>query len=121
MGGYTEGCESPTNASLADALGALAAKWPKSATFLAAEVARLLNDRSEYRLDVDKERAAVLREFLFAKASPDQDVSAKSGGKSFKSHIGEPVKAGEQTLILKESRDPHAGPRGALKYYVQGG
>ena len=59
------------SASLADALEALAAKWPKSAMFLASEVARLLNDQSEYRLDVDKERAAVLREFLFVKIAPE--------------------------------------------------
>jgi hypothetical protein len=102
-------------------LEALTAKWPKSATFLASDVAHLLNDQSEYRIDVDKERAAVLREFLFVKMPPNQDVSAKSVGKALKSHIGEPVKAGNQTLILKRWSDPNTGPKGALRYYVQGG
>jgi hypothetical protein len=52
---------------------------------------------------------------------PNQDVSAKSVGKAVKRHVGEPVKSGDRTLILKEWRDPHAGPKGALSYYVHAG
>jgi hypothetical protein len=109
------------NSSLADVLSALDGKWPKSGKFLASDVARLLNDRSEYQIDADKERAIVLREFLFPKLPPNQDASAKSVGKAAKRHVGEPVKAGDRTLILKEWRDPSAGPKGALSYYVHAG
>jgi hypothetical protein len=95
------------NSSLADALSALDGKWPNSEKFQAADVARMLNDRSEYQIDADKERAAVLREFLFSKVAPNQDVSAKSAGKALKRHVGEPVRSGIRTLILKDGQDPH--------------
>ena len=109
------------NASLGDALSALAGKWPEAGRFQASGVARSLNDRSEYQIDVDKERAAILRDFMFPKLPPNQDVSAKAVGKVVKRHVGEPVLAAGVTLILKEWRDPRGGPSGALSYYVQGG
>ncbi len=99
------------SASLADALAALAAKWPKEAKFQAGDLSKLVNDRSEYQIDVDKERASTLRDFLFPKVPVSQDVSTKSVGRTIKRHIGEPVKAGDRTLILKEWRDPHGGAR----------
>jgi hypothetical protein len=61
------------SASLADALAALAATtWPqpngesnKTGQFQAFQLARALNDHSEYQSDEERERAAVLREFFF--------------------------------------------------------
>jgi hypothetical protein len=115
------------SASLADALAALdATKWTqpdqqpnKRGLFQAADVAKAVNDQSEYRLDEDKERAATVREFLFPKEPPGQTVTAKAVGKRLKPHIGEPVRQGDRTLILKEWRDPKGGPNAALSYYVQ--
>jgi len=115
------------SASLADALAALAATdWPqpdgapkKAGPFQAADLARRLNDQSEYRIDAEKERVATLREFLFPTAPPNQTVTAKAVGKRLKRHIGEPVKRGDRTLILKEWRGPNGGPKGALSYCVQ--
>jgi hypothetical protein len=113
------------SASLADAFAALVLiVWPQpdgasKKFFQAADIARILNDQSEYRIDAEKERAATLREFLFPRAPPNQIVTAKAVGNRLKPHIGEPVKRGDQTLVLKEWRDPSGGPKGALSYYVQ--
>ncbi len=115
------------SASLADALASLAATdWPqlggapnKGGPFHAAALARVLNDQSEYRIDAEKERVATLREFLFPTAPPNQTVTAKAVGKRLKRHVGEPVKRGDCTLILKEWRDPNGGPKGPLSYCVQ--
>ena len=85
----------------------------------AADLARVLNDQSEYRIDAEKEQVATLREFLFPTTPPNQTVTAKAVGKRLKRHIGEPVKRGDYTLILKEWRDPNGGPKGALSYHVQ--
>lgn len=102
------------SASLTDALSAIAAEWtsdpPKS-----ADIARMINDQGEYRADAQRERAATLREFLFPTLPPNQTVTAKSVGKRLKRHVGEPVKRGEQTLCLKEWRNPHDC---TLSYYV---
>jgi hypothetical protein len=95
------------NASLADALAAMDGKWPKAETFQASDVARLLNDRSEDQIDVDKERAVILREFLLPKVAPNQDVSAKSVSKAIKHHVGALVKVGDRMLILKMGQDAH--------------
>ena len=114
-------------ASLADALAAMAdTKWPQAdgspkatGPFQAAHMARMVSDQSEYRLDDERERAAIVREFLFPTAPPGQIITAKAVGKRLKRHIGEPIKRGDTTLILKEWRDPHGGPKGASSYYVQ--
>ena len=58
---------------------------------------------------------------MFPKLPTNQDVSAKLVGRMIKRHVGEPVKAGNGMLILKEWRDPSAGPKGALSYYAKGG
>jgi hypothetical protein len=103
------------SASLTDALAALAAiEWPqtdgtpkKTGPFQAADLARVLNDQSEYRIDVERERAATLREFLFSDLPANQTVTAKAAGKRLKRHQGEPVKYGEKTLSLKVSENTH--------------
>jgi hypothetical protein len=97
------------DASLGDALGALAAKWPKAETFKATDLATLLNYRGDFQSIEDKERAAILRDFLFPKVPPNQDVSAKSVGRMMKSRVGEPVKAGDRIA------DSEGGRRSAFK------
>jgi hypothetical protein len=111
------------SSSLTDALAALAAiEWPqdkgpkKTGPFQAFDLARLLNDVSDYRTDDDRERAGVLRDFFFPKTPQNQDVSPKGVAKALKRHIGEPVKKGEETLILKAGEDSNT--KTAI-YYVQ--
>lgn len=47
-------------------------------------------------------------EFLFPKAATGQVMSAKSVSKQLGKHVGEPVKRGEQTLLLRKTADTHA-------------
>jgi hypothetical protein len=110
--------EDEESASLGDALAALAAKWPGADKFKSTDIAKLINNRSEYQIDTDKQCASVLREFLFPRLPEGQDVTAISLGKALKRHIGEPVTTGDRTLILKDWRDPHDGTKGALSYFV---
>lgn len=107
------------NASLADALMALEKQWPEKAQFQASALVRLLNDQSAYQGDAERERAATLREFLFPSATQVQIVTAKAAGKRLKRHVGEPVKVNDRTLVLKDWRDPLAGPNGALSFFVE--
>ena len=104
------------SASLADALIALVAKWPGQTKFKATDVERMVNDHSEFASDDERERCATLREFLFPTLPPNQIVTAKATGKRLKRHIGEPVKAGDTTLILKAEPDTHTN---ALAYFVE--
>jgi hypothetical protein len=85
-------------ASLAEVLGAIDAIWPNEKKFAAAEVARLVNDRSEYRIDVEKERAAAIREFFFAKIDQNRDVSGDSRRKSAEEPGRRAREGGDQTL-----------------------
>ncbi len=104
------------SASLGDALFALASKWPDK--FRATDIAKMINDRSPYQIEADQECSDVLRAFLFPKLQPNQDVSAISVGKVLKNHMGEPVRNGIQTLILKE-RKPMSAGKAALEYFVK--
>ena len=107
------------SASLADALVALDGEWPggnrvEDATmFQAADVARKVNDQSEFTPDAERQRNATVREFLFPTTPPGHTVTAKSVGKRLRRHVGEPVTQGGRTLILKEWRDPNGGPNAA--------
>jgi hypothetical protein len=105
--------------SLSDALIALSTKWPGGADFQAADVARMINDRSDF--SIDKERGAALRQFLFPELEhkADQTVTPKSVGKRLKKHVGEPVKVGTQTLCLKEQPKPPGKPDAAGTYIVR--
>ena len=113
------------SASLADVLAALHEKWPGGETaeaamqFPAAAVAKLVNDQSDYRTDAECQRSATVREFLFPAAPPAQTVTAKAVGKRLKRHVGEPVRSGDLTLILKVARAPYGPAKDALQYYVQ--
>ena len=77
----------------------------KNGTFQAVDVMIVLNDQSEYRLDPEKQLAATLREFLFSDLPRHQDVTAKAVSKRLSRHLGEPVRSGKRTLILKVSHD----------------
>ena len=78
----------------------------------------MLNDRSESRTNEAIERAATIRDFLCPDAHPTQGISAKTLGKALKKHVGEPVKRGNQTFVLKEFKNANAGGKGAKSYYV---
>lgn len=106
-------------ASLADALLALAAIWPEGKTFQAADIARVINDRSEFSLN--KERGATLREFLFPDftTKAEQTVTAKSVGKRLKRHVGEPLKHCAHTYCLREQPKPPGKPDVAVSYFVR--
>jgi hypothetical protein len=106
-------------ASLSDALAVLAEKWPRDSPFLAADVARMVNDRSDFTLDDERQRCETLREFLFPNLQPNPIVTAKAVGKRLKRHVGEPVKHGDETLILRASQDTNDGPRGRFSYAVR--
>jgi hypothetical protein len=95
------------NASLADALRALHAKWPQGATFQASDVARLINDRSGYQIDADKERAAV-GSSCFRRCRLIRMYPRCPAGKMIKRHAGEPVQADDCILILKSGEDGHS-------------
>ena len=111
------------SAGLGDALQAMAEiRWLRTNStgpFQASDLARYLNDRSEMRMEADVERTSVLHEFLFPEGRQGHDVSAKSVGRTLKRHLGEPVRVGKSTLILRQEREPSAGPKGALTYKVQ--
>jgi hypothetical protein len=92
------------SASLADALDLMAKQWPIQ--FKAADVAALVNDRSN-------PRGTALRDFLFPDAPQNYVASPKSVGRLLAAHVDEPVKSGDYTLILRKSRDMHGGPKGA--------
>jgi hypothetical protein len=104
-------------ASLTDALGALAHKWPRETKFLAADVARMVNDRSEFTPDEERQRCET--QFLFPNLQPNHIVTAKAVGKRLKRHVGEPVKLGDETLVLRDWRDDNDGPHGRLLYFVR--
>ena len=96
------------SANLADALAALDGEYPNGEQFQASDLARVLNDPSELRIDVARERAATLREFLFQELPAHQTLTAKAGGKRLKRHQGEPVKGGGRTMCLKSAQDLHS-------------
>jgi hypothetical protein len=94
--------------SLANALDIMANRW--ISTFKASDVADLVNDRCDAN-------GIALREFLFPGSPPSHIATAKSIGKRLKAHIGEPVKCGDRTLILRS----WGGPKAALVYYIHVG
>jgi len=72
-----------------------------------------VHDPPEY---AEKERAALLREFLFKDAAPRQSVTPKAVSKRLKAHLGEPIRVGAQTLTLMVGTDPHTKVMG---FYVR--
>ncbi len=106
-------------ASLADVLDALAGKWPDCRIFHSNDVGRVINDQSDYRTEAEKQAAQTIREFLFPNLPPGHTVTAKAIGKRLKRYVGDPVRYGARTLVLKSQPDPNGGPKGAMRYYVQ--
>ncbi|MBV8457430.1 MAG: hypothetical protein JO122_12525 [Acetobacteraceae bacterium] len=76
--------------------------------FHASDVARFINDDQQGAYSDEREYAQVLREFLFPDSPQGHTVSAKAVGNRLKRHVGEPVRHGEQTLILRATTDTHA-------------
>ncbi len=111
--------EDEDSSSLADALGALADKWPNTANFNAADVATMVNDRSEFTTASAIQANQILREVLFPNAPPSHVATPKAVGKRLHRHLGEPVTRDGKTLTLKEWRPPDRGNHGALAYFVQ--
>jgi hypothetical protein len=107
------------SSSLADALGALADKWPNTTNFTASDVATMVNDRSEFVPDAEIQRSQILREVLFPNAPPNLVATPRAVGKRLHRHLGEPITRDGKTLILKEWRPQDGGPKGALAYFVQ--
>jgi hypothetical protein len=94
-------------ASLADALAALAEQWQNCANFRAADVVRLVNDQSDYRLEAEKQRGETLREFLFPNLPLGHTATAKAASNQLKRHLSEPVMRGARTFTLYGVPDPH--------------
>ncbi len=96
-------------ASLADALAVMRRRWPT--TFKANDIADLINRKdADAGLPLDTLRemnadSATLRDFLFGSTPPGHVTTPKSGGKRLRAHGDEPVKVGDQTLVLRRSMD----------------
>jgi hypothetical protein len=88
--------------SLADALEAMAAQWPR--TFTAADVALVVNNV------FGDDFSTLLREVLFSglSSAPTQ-VSPRSMGRYLKRHIDAPVQSGKRVLTLRTHSDKSAG------------
>ena len=113
------------SASLADALVALDEEWPglkgQGRNKIPGGRRGAQGERSK-RIHASTQNASAtsLCGSSCSRAQPPgQIVTAKAVGKRLKRHIGEPVRQGDRTLILKEWRDPKGGPNAALSYYVQ--
>jgi hypothetical protein len=104
------------SASLTDALAALAAQWPDAQTFTAGELAKVVNDQSEYRKSDEVERSATLRDFLFPTLPAGHIASAKAIGNRLKSRLGEPAQRGNQTLILRGAMDTN---KKQMNYHIE--
>jgi hypothetical protein len=82
--------------------------WPT--TFNAADVAQFANEQGH-------PHAANLRDFLYPGHPQGHIATPKSVGKRLKSHIGEPVRLGDKTLILRAL----PSRTGTLAYFVHVG
>src|SRR6266536_213774 len=90
--------EDEETVSLAEVLEAMFATWTD--TFVAVKVADAINsDQNLHR--------ETFREFLCTTLAEDRKASPKAVGKQLKSHVSEPVRSGDRTLILKAVKDPH--------------
>jgi hypothetical protein len=101
--------EDEDSTSVAEALALMAGLWPLT-WFDAAAVARLVNDQE------NPPRATTLREFLYPGERVNA-VSPRSVGKRLNSHVDEPVKHGDYTLILRKQWDNHANQ---WRYKIEG-
>jgi hypothetical protein len=103
-------------ASLADVLEALRRQFGSGNFFKASDVAELINHPDTQK---DRADAATLRDFLSPGDPRSTDVSAKTVGRRLKNHVGEPVKSGDRTLVLRTLRDRAGGGKAALSFFVE--
>jgi hypothetical protein len=95
-------------ASLADALAVMQRRWP---TFKANDAADLINRKdADAGLDLNtlhemNADSATLRDFLFGSTPPGFVATPKAVGKRLRAHLDEPVRVGNQTLVLRRSMD----------------
>ena len=101
--------EDEESTSLAEALGIMVTQWPM--VFSAAEVARLVNEQAD-------QHGTALRDFLYPGVPTFYVVTPKSVSKCLKNHLGEPVKYGDRTLILRKKQDAHAKQ---WQYFIERG
>jgi hypothetical protein len=90
--------DEPEAASLAEALDALRHQWRDK--FTARDLARFLSDLNPYLADTERERANLLREFLFPKEKRDSAITAQIVGIRLRRHLDAPAIVGNQTLQL---------------------
>jgi hypothetical protein len=96
-------------AALGAVLAALAGKWPDNTKFAAKDVAKLVNEfQSQWAGEIDQERGATLREFLFPDTAPAMTVTNEAVTKRLKPHLVSPVMFNNQTFTLKDELDTHA-------------
>jgi hypothetical protein len=95
------------SASLADVLELLVKKWPGQ--FTAADVAGMINNPNE-----DEQ---MVREYLLPGVLPSHVFSSKTIARLLKKHLGNPVRNGEHTLILRRQQDAHSE---VFSYHVDG-
>jgi hypothetical protein len=102
--------------SLAEALNALARIMTKE--FKASDVAEKINlttAKTDLSSTESELAALAVRAFLFPSQPLSAQVTAKAVGRRLKAHVGEPVKRGAETLMLKVSMDTHDKVQ---KFYV---
>jgi hypothetical protein len=97
--------------SLADALGAMAEKWPNG--FHAADVAELINSFSYDQVTL------TVRGFLYPAAPTWFVATPRSVGNQLAKYVDDPVKSGDRTLILRKREDTTGPTKGSLTYYIQ--
>jgi hypothetical protein len=93
------------SSSLAGMLSAMYEIWPTGKNFSCTDLAKVMNDQSEYAPDIDRELAATCREFLYPKEQPNMVVTPKSLSKRLKPRLAEPVVSGNSTLSLRITYD----------------
>jgi len=92
--------EDEDSTSLAEVLEAMAAAWPEDWVG-----ATTVCDATNSPMHPHRE---TLRGFFCPTLREDDKATPKSVGRRLKKHVGEPVRSGERTLILKSQRDSHA-------------
>lgn len=107
-----EEAEDEDSVSLADALDAMAAQWPKGC--YANDVAEAVNNHYSFG-----QVGITLRDFLYPAAPPVFVAAARSVGKRLKAHVDEPVKSGDRTLILRARLDTAGATKGSSLFYVE--
>lgn len=96
------------SADLGDALAILAAEFPAPANFTAASVAEITNQQHNYK-------GKALKEFLYPGQPDNLMVTAKSVGRMLKQHVGNVVRSGDKTLVLRSVPTREGGK---LSYFV---